>query len=321
MIKLGIIGAGRIASRFVKESRLVPEVEPVGVLGIDEAELKLFAQNNQLNFYSTDFREFLDDIDAVYIASPHLSHYDYIVGALEKGKHVLCEKPMVLSRSEAESVYKKAYDRNLILMEALKTAYAPGFIELVKIAGSGIIGDIKNIDASFTKLVSGSIRELRKEDAGGSMTELSTYPLVAAIKLLGTGYEDFSAISFFDKKLEVDLFTKFSLTYSSAIFTGKVGLGVKSEGDMIIAGTRGYIYVPSPWWKTTTFEVRFEDYSQRKLFNLPFEGDGLHYELKAFAGLIGSKTHKNEYFSDKESIAIITIIEKFLRRENVRFIN
>ncbi len=206
-------------------------------------------------------------------------------------------------------------------MEALKTAYSPGFIELIKIAGSGIIGDIKNIDATFTKLVSGNIRELRKEDAGGSMTELSTYPLVAAIKLLGTGYSDFSAITFLDKKLEVDLFTKFSLTYSSAIFTGKVGLGVKSEGDMIIAGTQGYIYVPSPWWKTTMFEVRFEDYGQRKLFNLPFEGDGLHYELKAFAELIGSKTHKNEFFSDKESIAIITVIEKFLNRENVSFIH
>ena len=155
MIKLGIIGAGRIASRFVKECRLVPDVKPAGVLGIDEDELKLFARNNQLSFYSTDFREFLDNIDAVYIASPHLTHYDYIVGALDHGKHVLCEKPMVLSRSEAESVYKKANERNLVLMEALKTAYSPGFIELIKIAGSGIIGDIKNIDATFTKLVSG----------------------------------------------------------------------------------------------------------------------------------------------------------------------
>jgi predicted dehydrogenase len=319
ILKLGLVGSGRIASRFVKEARFVSGVDLTGVFGLFEEELKDFSEDNGLSFHSTNFNEFINNIDAVYIASPHLTHYGYIKKALLKGKHVLCEKPMVLSVTEAKELFQLAKEKKLVLLEALKTAFAPGFIQMVIISKSGLIGKIKNIDATFTKLVSGHVRELQKETAGGSITELSSYPLLAAVRLMGTDYKSVMFYSYFDEKHKVDMFSKLIISYADGIFSGKVGLGVKSEGDLIVSGTKGYIYVPSPWWKTECFEARFEDFSENQKFCFSFEGDGLRYELEEFISMI----HKRELETDKliaeESISIIRIIEQFIKGDNVNY--
>ncbi|HLS52574.1 MAG TPA: glycerol-3-phosphate cytidylyltransferase, partial [Tissierellaceae bacterium] len=178
-------------------------------------------------------------------------------------------------------------------------------------------GKIKNVDATFTKLVSGNIRELDKGQAGGSMTELGTYPLLAIVKLLGISPEEINYYSYFDKKREIDLFTKFNLVYKDAIATAKVGLGVKSEGDLIISGTKGYIYVPSPWWKTEYFEARYEDFNDNKKYYYKFDGEGLRYELAEFVAMINNDRNESYKLTAKESMAIINVIETFLKRENI----
>lgn len=317
ILKLGIIGYGRIANRFIAESKYVSGVNVESVYGPNPDSLKEFADKHELAFYETDLELFLNRVNAIYIASPHLTHYEYIKLALQKGKHVLCEKPLVLSKLQAEEVNKIADKNNCVLMEAIKTAYAPGFIRLISVAKSGLIGQIKNVDATFTKLVDGDIRELKSDTAGGSVTELATYPLVAIIKLLGNDFKNIDFYSHFDELENIDLFTKINIRYSNAIATAKVGLGVKSEGDLIISGTKGYVYVPSPWWKTEYFEVRYEDSGKNKKHYYKFDGDGLRYELAEFVSLINKGYHQTFKLMPGDSIAINSVIEKFLNNENV----
>lgn len=318
ILKLGVIGYGRIANRFIVESKYVSGVNVEGVYGPNPDSLKKFTDKHELAFFETDLDKFLDKVDAVYIASPHLTHYEYIKNALNRGKHVLCEKPMVLSEKEAKEVYDLAIKKKLVLLEAIKTAYAPGFIRLVSVAKSGLIGQIKNVDATFTKLVDGNIRELQAHTAGGSMTELATYPLLAIIKLLGTNFDNIDYYSFMDEEKNIDLFTKINLTYDKAIASAKVGLGVKSEGDLIISGTKGYVYVPSPWWKTEYFEVRYEEFSRNKKYYYKFEGDGLRYELAEFVSMIHKEYYQTYKLMPNDSVAINSVIEKYLKGENIK---
>nr|WP_255573228.1 Gfo/Idh/MocA family oxidoreductase [Anoxybacillus sp. ST4] len=316
-----MVGNGRIARRFVKESKYVSGVNIEGVFGRKISSLRKFVEENELEFFSTNYEEFIEKVDAVYIATPHHTHYQYAKEAILRGKHVLCEKPMVLSVKEAEELYILAKNNNCVLLEAIKTAYSPGFIRLVSLAKSGIIGEIKSIDATFTKLIDAEhCRELDPSQAGGSMTELGSYLLLAFIKLLGRDIKELRFYSYFDKEKNVDLFTKFNLLYPGAIATGKVGLGVKSEGDLIISGTKGYIYVPSPWWKTEYFEVRYEDSNMNKKYYYKFEGDGLRYELAEFLSLINKQDLQSYKLEEEESIQIIRIIEKFMSRENVVYL-
>lgn len=320
IIRLGIVGNGRIAKRFVDESKFVSGLNIEGVFGRTEESLKAFTESNDLGFYEIDYAAFLDRIDAVYIASPHETHYAYAKLALENNKHVLCEKPLVLKGAEAEELYELASDKGLILLEAIKTAYSPGFLRLVNLARSGVVGEIKHVDATFTKLSSGNLRELKAASAGGSMTELASYPLLAIIKLLGQNIIDKSFTSFIDETEQIDLFTHMTLYYKGALATAKVGLGVKSEGSLIISGTKGYIYVPSPWWKTEYFEVRYENFSENKKHFYKFEGDGLRYELADFLSMINKKVQRSYKLSPQESILINKVIEDFRKKENVRLI-
>jgi len=318
ILKLGLMGYGRIATRFIVESKYVSGVNIEGVYGLNTESLQVFASKNELNFFETDLDTFLEKVDAVYIATPHLSHYEYAKAALIKGKHVLCEKPMVLKAEHSRELYNLAREKKCVLLEAIKTAYAPGFVRLVNVAKSGLIGNIKNIDATFTKLETGDKRELKAETMGGSVTELASYPLLVIIKLLGIKHTGIDFYSFFNNESGIDLFTKINIKYDHAIATAKVGLGVKSEGDLIISGTKGYIYVPSPWWKTEFFEVRYENSKENKKHYYKFEGDGLRYELSDFVTMINSKTIETYKLLPDESITISEIIEKFLNKDNVK---
>ena len=88
-------------------------------------------------------------------------------------------------------------------------------------------------------------------------------------------------------------YTKINLKYENAMATSCIGIGVKKEGDLVISGTKGYIYVPAPWWKTEYFEIRFEDLSKIQKYFSKFDGDGLRYELSDFINAINQLTDKN----------------------------
>lgn len=315
IIKLGIIGSGRIAGRFAPEVKYVSGTNLEGVYNPKIDSARRFAQQFELKFFTDDLVTFFQKIDAVYIASPHNTHYEYICKALQSGKHVLCEKPIALRANQAEEVYKLANEKGLILLEGIKTAYAPGFSQLLAIAKSGRIGQIRDVEACFTKLVSGDIRELQAKEKGGSVTELASYPLLAIMKLLGTNYKDIRFDTFVDEN-GVDLYTKIYLQYEDSLSTAKVGLGVKSEGQLLITGTRGYIYVEAPWWKTEYFEVRHEQSTDNERFYSKFSGEGLRYELSDFISMINGNKKKGYKLTPKESIAIAEIIEMFLAKEN-----
>lgn len=320
LVRIGIIGSGRIAHRFVPEAKYVSGaiVDAVYNQNLDSA--KNLCEKFELKCYTDNLDTLFKQVDAVYIASPHITHYDYIKKSLLNGKHVLCEKPLVLEKKQAIELYNLANEKNIVLMEAIKTAYCPGFNKLLGVAKNGCIGEIKDIEAGFTKLISGDTRELKYNEKGGSFTELATYPLLPVLKLLGTEYKNISFTTFLNKD-GVDLYTKGYLEYENAISTVKIGLGVKSEGHMLISGTKGYIYVEAPWWKTESFEIRYENQNNNEKFFYKFLDDGLRYELSDFISLINGHKEKSYKFTDKESIKIAEIMEIFLNKENTRIIS
>lgn len=309
VFSLGIIGTGRIARRFVKEVDFVSGVEATSVYNPIGDEAKIFAESFNVPNHFSDFKKFIDGVDVVYVASPHLTHFEYIETCLYENKHVLCEIPIVLSASQARYLYKIAESKRLVLMEASKTAHCPAFNHLVSLIKTGLIGDVVDIDSSLSKLTNMDMRELDVNQAGGSMTELSSFPLLSIVKILGEDYKD---VSFYSKiKNGVDIFTKGIICYDRAVATIKIGLGIKTEGNLVVSGTKGYAYVPAPWWKTDYFELRFEDQNLNKKFFYSFEGEGLRYELQEFISCIVNNQLSSHRLRTSESIVIAEIIEKY----------
>lgn len=315
--RLGIIGSGRIANRFVPEARMVGGVEVTAVLNPDAGEALAFAQKHNIDSHS-DFDTFVSGVDLVYVASPHLTHYEYTKKALLAGKHVLCEIPFALSGSQAEELYLLAEERNLVLMEASKTAFCPAFCHLLTLAKSGVVGDVVDVTASLSKQVQPPTRELDASQAGGAMNEHSPLPLMAIIKLLGTDWTD---LDFHTRMWNgVDVYTKGVINYPHATASFILGIGVKTEGNLIVSGTKGYIYVPAPWWLTDYFELRYEDQSKNKKYFYSYDGEGLRYEVQEFLSMIVNNRRSCYKLRRDESIAIASIIEMYNSNEYVTVI-
>lgn len=313
--RIGIIGNGRIANRFIPESKFVSGVNLQSVYNPHFESAKIFAEKWQLNAYD-NLEKFYDSVDLVYMASPHGTHYEYCKSALEHGKHVLCEKPLALKKSQAEELASLSHFDEYgggVLFEGIKTAYCPGFQKLLGVARGGKIGSVRNVEACFTKLENPNNRELTDTEFGGSFLELGSYVLLPIFKIFGT---DFKSVQFNTINADngLDLFTKAHFEFKNGVATATCGLGVKSEGKLLISGTQGYIIVEPPWWKTTNFEIHYEDPNKVEKYSESFLGDGLRYEISDMVNYLNGIDDTSFKLTIKESIAMADIMEKFLAR-------
>ena len=317
-VKIGIIGCGRVAHKFPSEAEVVSGVKVVATYDINQMESQGIALQNPGIKACLKLSDFYDIVDAVYIATPHLTHYEYIKQSIEAGKHILCETPMVLNGSHAREVYRLAKEKGVMLMEANKTAHCPAFNHLMVMIKSGVIGDVVDVDASLSKLWDDdmSLREFDPRQAGGSMYELGSYPLLPIMKLCGIQYEN---LNFYSRMKDgVDMYTKGVFRYTNAVCSFKVGLGVKTEGNLVISGTKGYAYVPAPWWKTDYFELRYENQNENKKFFYKWDGAGLRYEIQEFISCIVNRRFSSARLRRRESICMAEVMQQFTERENFK---
>lgn len=315
VIRVGIIGCGRVADRFPSEADVVNGIEVCAAYDISpEAIGSLIAKGNKSIIAYDNLDHFYREVDAVYIATPHLAHYPCIKEALRRKKHVLCETPMVLNVEQAKELYKMAQQQGVILMEANKTAHCPAFNHLIVLIKSGLIGEVVDIEASLSQLLNKNGREFDPNQAGGALFEEGSYPLLPIIKLMGINYQDLYLYSRIENG--VDIYTKGVLRYPKAVCSFKVGLGVKTEGNLIISGTKGYAYVPAPWWKTDYFELRYEDQNQNKKYFYKWDGYGLRYEIQEFISCILNKRFSSARLRRRESICMAEIMQQFAERKN-----
>ena len=290
MLKLGIYGNGRVAEKYRTECGFVNGLECVGMASNDE-----------------EYADILVKCDAVYIQTHPRDHVRHIRQALEAGRHVICESPIALSAEDCKSLFDLAADKKLVLMDAIKTAYSTAYNRLLLLVKSGKIGEVMSVDATCTSLMPpySSVEELKER--WNARQAWAPAALLAVFQILGCDYEDCHKTSFYAPGTnDFDIFTKYDFKYPSAVATVKVGKGVKSEGDLIVSGTKGYVYVPAPWWKMDYFEVRYENIADNRRYFYQLDGEGIRYELVMFAKLISVNFVSN--IKKDESISISTLM-------------
>ncbi|WP_434352802.1 Gfo/Idh/MocA family oxidoreductase [Psychrobacter sp. HD31] len=310
---IGVVGTGRIAGRFVKESRHLNNADIYGVMSRNLLNVEKFIRDHKIHYGFDNIEDLLNTpIDAVYIATPHETHFEYAKQALLAGKHVLCEKPITLKAEHLKELYDIADEKGLVLMEAIKTAFFPGFNKLLSEIERGKIGDVVEVRASFSKLITDrSLREWQSP-YGGAVNELATYPLLLAQRVLGTP----TRIEFIEREMiGVDGYTNIILEHEQGISTSTVGIGAKTEGSAIISGTKGYIYVPAPWWLTRRYHIRFEDASEEFTYNFELDGDGLRYELSEFLSVIQRESKESDRLTRQDILSINSVFSKFNSRK------
>jgi len=292
---IGTIGNKGLCKKFIREMEFVNGVE------------------------HRECDEKYEGVDAVYIATHAERHYEDVKRALESGKHVICESPIALKKDRCIELMDLAHNKGLILIDGIKTAYSTAYSRLLVVAKSGRFGEIVSVDAVCTSLESGAGypgADLSRQQ--NSICAWGPVAMLPIFHLLGVNYRCKSITSrIIDEEQKFDGYTKIDFTFDKAVASARIAKAAKAEGELIITGTKGYIYVPAPWWKTDYFEVRFENQADNKRHFYQLDGEGIRYEIVAFAKAVETRKD-NYYISEKISTTICDVIEDYYRGNIVR---
>lgn len=321
-LRLGIMGKVPFWTKLVTESKFVNGIHFAGLCAaekdIPEVQKQAEEAKVEVPCLTSNYEDLLQQVDAVYVVSKPEFHYDQIRQALLAHKHVLCEAPISDSEEKTRELFSLANQMGCILMEAIKTAYATAYERVLLIAKSGRIGKIISVDATCTSLSDGLGQPgVDLQEKWNSISAWGPAALLPVFQLLGIQYASRQIVSrYVDAEKKYDGYTKIDFIYSSAVASIRVGKAAKAEGELIITGEKGYIYVPAPWWKTDYFEVRFENPQNNLRHFYQLDGEGIRYELVAFTRSI--ETKKNGTYIDEDvSCAISRIVQDCMEHRGV----
>ena len=314
MERIGIVGSSNNAmsmmSKFERESHYANGIAISGICTRCDA---LPPNLSTLPCVTDEYQELLDVSDAIYLVSRPEKHYQHIMEALSQGKHVLVESPITVDSTQYKELTTYANERGLVLMDGIKTAYSIAYNRMMVLAKSGAIGDIISVDATCTSLPKSAV--LQPDNDWNSITAWGPTALLPVLQLLGPDYEDISISSkMLDNTEHFDIFSKVDLRYPGAVASMRVAQGVKSEGQLVISGTKGYIYVPAPWWKTDYFELRYEDQSNNRRYFYQLEGEGIRNEIVAFLRAINGEI-SSITINDNVSKTTVRVIDDFYKHK------
>ena len=319
-IKWGIIGCGNIAHKFASDLSLIEDAELFAVASRSKERAQEFQLKHHANKSYDSYDGLLSDkeIDIVYIATPHISHATWSIKAMEKGKHVLCEKPLALNKKETLAIIETSKKTSRFFMEALWTRFNPSFIAIKKLIDDGTIGDIKYIQADFSfksdKPLDSRVLDLKL--GGGAILDIGIYPAFLTYTLLGIPTE-IIARSIFHETTKCDMQTSMIFQYPDAQAVLYSSFASKSAMIAKISGTEGQIIIPDPWHVPQGFTLIKND--QRKEFDLPTIGKGFSHEILECHQCIKESNIESEIWSHQNSLDLITILDKVREQVGLKY--
>ena len=315
ILTMGIIGdSPSFVNKFQNEDKFVNSIIMTGVCSKDINKMNKAIGNLEHN--TQNYKKLLKNVDSIYINSDIEDHYNIISEAIKQGKHVLCESPICDNIEQAKELAELAKEKNVVLMDAIRTAYSTAYQRLLLLVKTGKIGKVVDIDVTCTDMskIDDENYQLR------SFERWAPNCLLPIFQILGTKYKDYKIISRFkDKEKKQDEFTKINFIYDNAVASLRVAEGAKTEGELIITGTKGYIYVPAPWWKTDYFEIRHENSRNNKRFFYQLDGEGIRYELVSFAKAVNDG-ESSTCIDQDVSLAISDFAMKFKDKKKMIYI-
>ena len=316
-LRWGIVGLGNIAHQFVKDLQILDEHVVWAAASRSMAKAKAFAGQygieNSYGEYASVFED--EEVDIVYIATPHDSHMDLSIQAMDAGKHVLCEKPLAVNGVQAQRMVDAARRNKVFLMEAFWTRFNPSIVEVLELLKNGEIGEVNylNADFSFFRNDPDESRMLNMDLAGGSLLDMGVYPVFLAYAIFGKPLQVFATAR--THHTGADLQTAAILKYDSAI--ANLMSGFKSESDMVakIYGTEGSVFIDRVWHESQGYRVVKD--GKVKQFSRPTLGKGFTYEIQECRNCIKNQKLESDLWSHRNSLDLVSITDQIRQQTGV----
>ena len=319
-IHWGIAGLGNIAHKFADDLNLIPNATLTAVGSRNLQRAREFGKQYDVQYSYGSYGELFQssEVDAVYIATPHTSHAELSMAAMQNGKHVLCEKPMATNSSDAKRMVQCAIDNNVFLMEGLWSRFNPSIESVKAHIDSGDIGEVAYIRADFGFYAlerSEEGRLLNPNLAGGSLLDIGIYPIFLAYLILGKPEKILSTSNFY--KTGVEIQTSMIFSYSNAQAVLYSGLNSKTEMKAEISGSEGNIYINPRWHEPHGYSLEIN--GQIESFDLPVLGKGYTYEIEEVNKCILSGQLQSEKWSHQNSLDLLELMDEVRSQSNIVF--
>ena len=263
-LRWGILATGRIAHQCAKGIQASRSGVLSAVASRNLGRAKAFAEEYGIENRFGSYEELIasPSVDVVYVATPHPFHAQWAIRAAERGKHILCEKPLTINHPEAMAVVEAAREHDVFLMEAFLYRCHPQTAKLLETIRSGVIGQVRAIETSygFNTKASPEGRILNHDLGGGGILDVGCYPVsmarIVAGAALGRSFADpvkVEAAGTVGEETRVDEYADALLTFPEEI-VAHVATGVRLQrmNDLHVFGTKGSIHVPVTWMPTRT---------------------------------------------------------------------
>ncbi len=316
-LRWGILGAGGIARTFARQVPAYSSGRVVAVGSRDRARAAAFAEELDIATAHGGYADLVgaDDVDAVYVATPHSEHREHALLAIEAGKHVLVEKAFTRSAAEAREVFAAARERGVFVMEAMWTRFLPHMVAVRHLVRSGAIGEPVSVHADHGQRLDGNPdgRLLNLALAGGALLDLGVYPLSFAHDLLGTPDAVVAAGAL--AETDVDGQETVLLRYGHrALAVCSATLWARTPCRAAVSGTEGMIEIDGPFYGPTAFTVTRGD---EQVTVRPRHEGGFQYEAAEVARCVAEGRTESETMSWADTLAVMTTMDEVRRQVGV----
>jgi len=319
--KWGIIGPGRIAQKFAAALSLVPNASLHAVASRDGNRARQFAADYHAPFFYDNYEALAcnDEIDAVYIATPHSFHHAHVLLCLQKNKAVLCEKPMSVNYDSTMEMVAVARQKKVFLMEAMWSRFMPIINKTVQLINEGEIGAVKYLRADFG-FVAPFDKDSRLYDlklGGGSLLDIGVYPLFLALLIMGKPDEikSFSHLA----KTGADETTNALLYYSNGMMANILSsIVAQTPFTAEISGTEGTITLERPWYKGNVLHVRKKDIITQTI-SLPHVDNGFEFQVMEVQKCLDEKITESPLMPLSFSLLMSSTVNEIARASGITY--
>jgi predicted dehydrogenase len=315
-VRWGVVGTGGIASAFVDDLRFVEGAAAVAVGSRAQESADRFAAEHSVGRAHPTYEALVtdDEVDVVYVATPHPGHHAAALMAIEAGKAVLVEKPFTMDAVEAESLVTAARDRGVFLMEAMWARFVPWAVRLRELLADGTLGEVREVIADHGQWFpqDASHRLFAPELGGGALLDLGVYPVSFASMVLGTPTK-VTAVS--DPAFTgVDATTSMLMQYAGgahAVLT--TTLTAAGPTTAAVVGTDARVQVDGPFYTPTGFTLTRRDGTSER-FDQPVEGRGMWCEAAEVVRCLREGRLESDVMPLAETVAIMATMDEVRRQ-------
>ena len=309
IIKWGILGLGKIAHKFASDLALVKDAELYAVASRSLEKATEFKEQFLATEAYDSYKKLACDeqVDAIYIATPHAFHAQHSILCLQEQKAVLCEKPFAMNLQEVSKMIAVAQQNNTLLMEALWTAFLPHYQYVVALIRTKKFGELHHLKADFGFYTpyNTQSRVFQKKLGGGSLLDIGIYPIFAALTTLGIPEKIDAKATFFENG--ADASCDLTFTYKEAVATLKSTLLEETPTEAIFTFDDALIKIHSRFHEPSSVTI----YHQEKEDTITFKTNGFGYydEILHFNDLLRKGKKESDIMTFDLSKSLIVLLD------------